>query len=72
MINNKKNPKNHLIYSIDTDMGSSMLFNDLCPQKSELEPSKSKSGEVDEQSIEAKQEHGNSDVSPTPKDIKEC
>ena len=31
MINNKENPKNHPIYFVDTDMGSSMLFNDSCP-----------------------------------------
>ena len=41
MINNRENPKNHLLYSVDTDMGSSMLFNDLCSQRSDPEPSES-------------------------------
>ena len=31
MISNKENPENHQIYYIDTDMGFSMLFNDICP-----------------------------------------
>ena len=45
MINNKENPKKHPIYFVDTDMGSSSLFNNSCPQKSELGPSKSASDE---------------------------
>ena len=48
MINNKENPENHPIYSIDTNMGSSMLFNDECSQKSEPEPSDSGSNELDQ------------------------
>jgi len=35
MISNRENPENHPIYSIDTDMGSSMFFNDVCSQMSE-------------------------------------
>ena len=38
MINNKENPDNHPIYSIDTNMGSSMLFNEVVPQKNEPKP----------------------------------
>ena len=30
MISNRENPENHPIHSVDTDMGSSMLFNDEC------------------------------------------
>ena len=46
MISNKENPENNPIYYVDTDMGSSMLFNDLCPQKSEPRPSESVSDEA--------------------------
>ena len=35
MINNKENPNNHPIYSVNTDMGSSILFNEVVPQKDE-------------------------------------
>ena len=38
MINNRENPENHPIYSIDNDMGSSILLNDACSQRSELGP----------------------------------
>ena len=48
-----------------------MLFNDLCSQKSELEPSKSASGGVNQKYAEEKQEHGHSDLPPTPKETKE-
>lgn len=71
MINNKENLENLPIYFIDTDMGSSMLFNDLCPQKSDLEPSKSISDEANQQSTKAKKEHGNNDLSPTLKEVEE-
>jgi hypothetical protein len=70
-INNKENPENHQIYSIDIDMGSSMLFNDLCSQRIELEPSKSSKGEENQQYAEAKQEHQHGDLSPPPKDTEE-
>ena len=46
MINNKDNPKNHPIYAIDTDMGSSMFFNDLCPQIIGLKSSESAKDEA--------------------------
>ena len=31
MISNKYNPENNLIYAINTNMGSNMFYNDLCP-----------------------------------------
>jgi hypothetical protein len=46
MINNKENPENYMIYAIDTGMGSSMLFNDLCPQENVSGPSESARGEA--------------------------
>ena len=45
MINNRENPENHPIYSIDTDMGSSVLFNEVGPQKDEPKPKDSGSSE---------------------------
>ena len=45
MISNKDNPKNHPIYAIDTDMGLSMFYNDICPQEIKL---KSSEGTKDE------------------------
>lgn len=36
MVRNKDNLENHPIYPIDTDMGSTMFYNDLCPQESGL------------------------------------
>jgi hypothetical protein len=41
MISNRENPENHPIYPIDTDMGSSMLFNEAGPQKDEPKPTDS-------------------------------
>ena len=38
MISNRDNPENHPIYSVDTDMGSSMLFNEARPQKDKPDP----------------------------------
>ena len=29
--NNQEKPDNHAIYAIDTDLGSSIFFNDVCP-----------------------------------------
>ena len=52
-------------------MGSSMLFYDLCPQRIELKSSESVKDEANQQSAETKQEHGNNDLSPAPKDIEE-
>ena len=66
MINNKENPENHPIYYVDTDMGSSMLFNDSCPQKSEPGPSESTSNEPNQHFAEAKQEHEHRDLPSTP------
>ena len=65
MINNKDNPDNHPIYTIDTDMGSSMLFNHLCAQKTGLVSGESAKNEANQRSTEAKQMHGHSDLSPT-------
>ena len=50
MINNRENPENNPIYSVDTDMGSSMLFNQARPQKDEPKPKDSGSSESDYQS----------------------
>ena len=49
MINNRENHENHPIYYVDTDMGSSMLFNEVVPQKVEPEPKDSGSSELDYQ-----------------------
>ena len=38
MVSNRENPENHPIYSVDTDFGSSMLFNEVGPQKDEPKP----------------------------------
>ena len=46
MISNRENPENHPIYSIDTDMGSSMLFNEVVPQMDEPELEDSGSSEI--------------------------
>lgn len=54
MISNKENPENHPIYSIDTDMGSSMLFNNLFPQRIEPGPGASVGREETQQFAEAK------------------
>jgi len=50
MINNRENPENHPIHSVDTDMGSSMLFNEAGSQKNEPEPPDSGSNESDYES----------------------
>ena len=52
MISNKENPKNHPIYSVDTDMGSSMLFNEVVPQKDEPKPTNDGSNGTNQQSAE--------------------
>ena len=64
MINNKESLEKHPIYSFDTDMGSSILFNDECSQKSKPDPSDSGSNELDQQNAETKQKYGPDDVSP--------
>ena len=63
MIRNKENPENHPIYSVDTNMGSSMLFNEVGPQKDEPEPEDSGSSELDYQSAEADLEDGSDGAS---------
>ena len=62
MINNREKPKNHPIYSVDTDMGSSMLFNEVEPQKDELDLADSGSRETDYQSAETDLDSGSDDV----------
>ena len=53
MINNRENLKNHPIYSVDTDMGSSMLFNEVGPKKGKPKPVDNESSKSDYQSAEA-------------------
>ena len=65
MISNKENPENHPIYPVDTDMGSSMLFNKAGPQKDELEPEDSGSSESNYQSVETNMEEGSDGVPAT-------
>ena len=65
MINNRENPENHPIYSVDTDMGSSMLFNEVGPQKDEPEPEDSGSSELNQQHAEVGQVSEPDNVSPT-------
>ena len=62
-ISNRENLENHPIYSIDTDMGSSMIFNKALPQKDEPEPEDSGSRESDYQSAETNLESGFDSVS---------
>ena len=62
MINNRENPKNHPIYSIDTNMGSSMLFNEVVPQRDEPEPEDSGSSESDYQSTQTSLDGGSDDA----------
>jgi len=63
MISNRENPENHPIYSVDNDMGSSMLFNELGPQKGVPEPEDSGSSKSDYQSAETDLDNGTNDVS---------
>lgn len=42
MINNKECPKNHLIYGVDTNMGSSIFFNSCEPSESSFVMMKTK------------------------------
>ena len=65
MINNRENPENHPIYSVDTDMGSSMLFNEAGPQKDEPELADSGSSESDYQSARADLDSESDDVPVT-------
>lgn len=61
-ISNTKNPPNHLIYSVDTDMGSSMLFNKVGPQKDEPKPTDSGSSESNYQSAKTDLDSGSDDA----------
>ena len=62
MIINKENPENHPIYSVDTNMGSSMLFNEVIPQKDEPEPEVSGNSESDYQSAQTHSDSGPDDA----------
>ena len=62
MISNRENPENNPIYSVDSDMGSSMLFNEVGPQKDELDLEDSESSEPDYQSVEADLDNGTDDA----------
>ena len=62
MVSNKDNLENHPIYSIDTDLGSSMLFNEAGPQKDEPEPADSGSSESDYQTAETNLDSESDDV----------
>ena len=35
MVSRKRKPNNHPIYFVDTEVGSSILYNDLCFEKEE-------------------------------------
>ena len=70
-INNKEKPENHPVYSIDTDMGSSMLFNNVYSKKSEPRPSESANDEPNQQSVETEEKHEPNDVSLWPKERNE-
>ena len=63
MISNRENLENHPIYSVDIDMGSSMLFNEDGPQKDEPEPKDSGSSEPNYQRSGAGLDNG-SDNAP--------
>jgi ribonuclease HI len=39
MVNNKSQPSNHPIYLVETELGSSIFFNDLCSEEKEIETS---------------------------------
>ena len=62
MISNRENPENHPIYFVDTDMGSSMLFNEVVPQKDDPEPKDSGSNEPNCQSAQTKLDSGSDDA----------
>ena len=64
MMSNRENPENHPIYSVDIDIGSSMLFNEARTQKDEPEPEYGGSSESYYQSERTNMEEG-SDSMPT-------
>ena len=49
-VSNRENPENHPIYFVDTNMGSSMLFNKARAQKDDPKPAYGGSSESDYQS----------------------
>ena len=59
MTSNKDNPKNHPIYVVDANMGSSFFYNDLCFQESELKEGEGRKNVKDQKLLEAehKSEH---------------
>ena len=62
LISNREKPENHPIYSIHTDMGSSMLFNEVGPQKDEMDPTDSRSSESNYQSAKKDLDSGSDDA----------
>lgn len=62
MISNKENPENHPIYYVDVDMGSSMIFNEIGPQKDELKLEDSGSSDLDYQSAKIDLDSGTGDA----------
>jgi hypothetical protein len=71
MISDKDNQENHPKYDIDTDMGSTMFYNDICPQEIRLKSSEGKKDERNQQSTEAKQDPERDDLASTPQDTEE-
>jgi ribonuclease HI len=49
MVNNKSQPSNHPIYSVETELGSSIFFNDLCCEEEEPEIDMLNKGRSDQQ-----------------------
>ena len=65
MVSNRENPENHPIYSVDTDLGSSMLFNEAGPQKDEPKLADHGSSESDYQSARTNLDSESDDVPVT-------
>jgi hypothetical protein len=49
MVSNKSQPNNHPIYSVETELGSSIFFNDLCCEEEEPEIDILNKGRFDQQ-----------------------
>ena len=62
MVSNRENPENHPIHSVDTDLGSSMPFNKVGPQKDKPELADNGSSESDYQSAETDFDSGSDDA----------
>ena len=62
MISNRENPANRTVDFVDTDMGTSILFNEARPQKDEPGPEDSGSSESDYQSVGTILDSGSDDV----------